>query len=86
MPGSGLPRISPLQRTRKIPISPVTIVTSPVGQSSLCRRATIQARMNGAKLSASSSQSMTWNVCQAVASEFGPMPAEAIAESGWTPS
>ena len=61
---------------------PTIMVTSPGFQVSLCLRATIHERMNGAVTAARSAQSSTVNVCQALALSPGPMPAELILELG----
>src|SRR3954453_17459343 len=82
MPGSGLPRVIPLQRIRTRVVIPTIIVTSPGFQVSLCCLATIQDRMNGAAQPAIRNQRSTGNVCHAVALALGPMCAELILELG----
>src|SRR4051794_5966885 len=72
MPGSGRPRMIPLQRISMNATIPTIIVTSPGFQVSLCARATIQVRMNGAAHAATSSQSRVVNTVHALAELFGP--------------
>src|SRR5919198_4810151 len=62
----GRPRMTPLQRIRTNAVMPTIIVTSPGRHVSLCPRAMIQERMNGAVHAATRSQSITPNVFQAV--------------------
>ena len=62
----GRPRMIPLQRISTKAVMPTIIVTSPGFQVSLCPRATIQARMNGAGAAATSSQSRMPKVSNAL--------------------
>ena len=57
----------PLQRISTKAAMPTIIVTSPGFQVSLCPRAMIQVRMNGAAQAATSSQSRVVKTCQALA-------------------
>jgi hypothetical protein len=70
----------PLHRISTNAVIPTTIVTSPGFQVSLCPRATIHDRMNGAAHAATRSQSSVLNTCHALALSLNPMPAESIAE------
>src|SRR4051812_43963811 len=85
MPGSGVPRITPLQRIRMKLVMPTIIVTSPGLQDSSCPRMMIQARMKGAAQAERRSQSNTAKTSHAVASLFGPVPDELITEFGFSP-
>ena len=76
----GRPRMIPLQRISTNAVIPTIIVTSPGFQVSLCPRATIQERMNGAVQAAMSSQSSTPNTSIAVA--LSPPLAPASVEFG----
>src|SRR4051794_23075724 len=58
----------PLQRIRTRAVIPTTIVTSPGCQVSVCPRAMIQARMNGAVQAAASAMSSELNVCHPLGS------------------
>ena len=78
----GRPRMMPLQRISTKAVMPTTIVTSPGFQVSLCPRAMIQARMNGALPAATSSRSSVENTCHAVALSPPAMPAAAASSSG----
>src|SRR5919199_5541760 len=62
----GLPRTMPLLMMRMKAVIPTTIVTSPGRQVSLCPRAMIQERMNGATHAASRSQRRIGKVSQAL--------------------
>ena len=53
----GRPRITPLRMISAKAVIPTIIVISPGRHVSLCPRTTIQARMNGARQAATSSQS-----------------------------
>src|SRR3954464_15024064 len=72
----------PLQRISTRVVMPTIIVTSPGFQVSLCCRATIQERMNGAAQPATRNQRRIGKVCQAVALLLAPMWAESIFELG----
>src|SRR4026208_415082 len=85
MAGSGLPKITPLQRISTKQVMPTIIVTSPGLQDSSCLRMTIQHRMNGAVQAARRSQSNTAKTSHALAWLFGPVPDESITEFGLSP-
>src|SRR4051812_27746905 len=82
MPGSGLPKISPLQRISTKQVMPTIIVTSPGLQDRSCLRTTIQQRMKGAAQAATRSQSNTAKTSQALAWLLGPVPDDSITEFG----
>ena len=66
----GRPRMIPLQRISTNAVIPTIIVTSPGFQVSLCPRAMIQERKNGAVAASTSRMSSVLNTCQA----FTPSP------------
>src|SRR5215212_2343662 len=82
IPGSGFPRMIPLQRISTRVVIPTTIVTSPGFQVSVCRLAMIQERMNGAAQPAIRNQRRIGNVWKAVALSLGPTLADSIFEFG----
>src|SRR4029079_5382720 len=85
IPGSGLPRITPLQRISTKQLMPAIIVTSPGLQDSSCLRMRIQHRMKGAAQAATRSQSNTAKTSHPLALLFGPVPDDSITEFGLSP-
>ena len=74
--------MTPWHSTSTNAAAPTIIVISPGFHSSLCRRITIQARMNGAITAASRIQRRMGNICQALIVS-PPLTTSPLTVSSW---